>query len=42
MGGLSRDAGFELPDRHLGLVQAEEVADLEQRLTAVASALAVT
>ena len=39
MGSLSRDAGFELPDRHLGLVQAEEVSDLEQRLTAVASAL---
>lgn len=39
MGGISRDAGFELPDRHLGLVQAEEVADLEQRLTAMASAL---
>ncbi len=39
LGGISRDASFELPDRHLGLVQAEEVADLEQRLAAVASAL---
>jgi cobyrinic acid a,c-diamide synthase len=39
MGGISRDAAFELPDRHLGLVQAEEVADLDQRLSAVATAL---
>lgn len=39
MGGVSRDTGFELPDRHLGLVQAEEVADLDQRLSAVAAAL---
>ena len=39
LGGISRDANFELPDRHLGLVQAEEVGDLEQRLSAVASAL---
>lgn len=42
LGGISRDAAFELPDRHLGLVQAEEVADLEQRLSAAASALAGT
>lgn len=39
LGGISRDAHFELPDRHLGLVQAEEVGDIEQRLSAVASAL---
>ncbi len=39
LGGICRDAAFELPDRHLGLVQAEEVADLEQRLSAAASAL---
>jgi cobyrinic acid a,c-diamide synthase len=38
-GAVTRDAGFELPDRHLGLVQAEEVGDLEQRLDAVAGAL---
>ena len=39
LGAVMRDAGFELPDRHLGLVQAEEVGDLDQRLTAVAAAL---
>jgi cobyrinic acid a,c-diamide synthase len=38
-GAVARDAGFELPDRHLGLVQAEEVGDLEQRLDALAAAL---
>jgi cobyrinic acid a,c-diamide synthase len=42
VGGISRDAALELPDRHLGLVQAEEVADLEERLSAAASALAGT
>jgi cobyrinic acid a,c-diamide synthase len=42
VGAVSRDAAFELPDRHLGLVQAEEVADLEGRLSAAASALAGT
>ena len=39
LGGISRDASFELPDRHLGLVQAEEVADLEERLSALAATL---
>jgi cobyrinic acid a,c-diamide synthase len=38
-GAVNRDEGFELPDRHLGLVQAEEVGDLEQRLDALAAAL---
>lgn len=38
-GAVTRDVGFELPDRHLGLVQAEEVGDLEQRLNALAAAL---
>ena len=42
LGAVMRDAGFELPDRHLGLVQAEEVGDLDQRLTAVAAALKET
>jgi cobyrinic acid a,c-diamide synthase len=39
LGAVMRDAGFELPDRHLGLVQAEEVGDLDQRLDAIAAAL---
>ena len=39
LGGISRDVAFELPDRHLGLVQAEELTDLDQRLSAVAAAL---
>lgn len=39
LGGLTRDPALELPDRHLGLVQAEEIADLEQRLAASAAAL---
>ncbi len=38
-GALLRDSGFELPDRHLGLVQAEEVGDLDGRLAAAAAAL---
>jgi len=38
-GAVTRDVGFELPDRHLGLVQAEEVGDLDQRLDALAAAL---
>lgn len=42
LGAVMRDAGFELPDRHLGLVQAEEVGDLEQRLNALAVALQAT
>lgn len=41
-GALMRDGGFELPDRHLGLVQAEEVGDLDARLSAAALALQKT
>jgi len=41
-GGLPRDMRFELPARHLGLVQAEEIDDLESRLAAAATAIAST
>lgn len=41
-GALPRQANFELPARHLGLVQAQELADLEQRLDRAADALAET
>ena len=36
LGALSRDAGLVLPERHLGLVQAGETADLEARLERLA------
>lgn len=39
-GALPREAGFELPSRHLGLVQADELADLDARLDGAADALA--
>ena len=39
LGGIFRDGAFELPDRHLGLVQPEEIGDLERRLSGMASAL---
>lgn len=39
-GALPRSAGIELPSRHLGLVQAGELADLEQRLDQAAAELA--
>ncbi|MGB8973757.1 MAG: cobyrinate a,c-diamide synthase [Pseudomonas capeferrum] len=38
-GGLSRELGIELPSRHLGLVQASELNDLDARLDAAAEAL---
>ncbi|CJK36553.1 cobyrinic acid a%2Cc-diamide synthase [Streptococcus pneumoniae] len=39
-GALPRSLDMELPSRHLGLVQAEELADLDARLDAAADALA--
>lgn len=35
-GALPRETGVVLPERHLGLVQAEETAELESRLDALA------
>ena len=42
LGSLDFDRTIELPERYLGLVQAEEVADLEARLQAVAARVAGT
>jgi len=41
-GALPYDEAFQLPDRHLGLVQASEIGDLEQRLDRCSAALART
>ncbi|MFC0397451.1 cobyrinate a,c-diamide synthase [Paraburkholderia rhizosphaerae] len=42
MGSISSTADIELPDRHLGLHQAAEIADLDRRLDLAADALAST
>ncbi|POZ51478.1 cobyrinate a,c-diamide synthase [Methylovulum psychrotolerans] len=42
LGSLPRDPQMVLPERHLGLVQAAEIADLDSRLTRAAEAVAVT
>ncbi len=41
-GALPRAAAIELPSRHLGLVQAEELPDLDERLDSAADALAAS
>ncbi|WP_432467480.1 cobyrinate a,c-diamide synthase [Agarivorans sp. Z349TD_8] len=41
-GYLQKNSGLTLPERHLGLVQAEELADLDQRLDLAAAMLAET
>lgn len=38
-GALSRDEAASLPSRHLGLVQADELADLDARLDGIAAML---
>lgn len=38
LGALPRDAALALPERHLGLVAAEELVDLDARLDALADA----
>jgi cobyrinic acid a,c-diamide synthase len=42
LGGLRRDAGFALPERHLGLTVASELPDAMARLDALADAMAAT
>jgi cobyrinic acid a,c-diamide synthase len=36
LGALTQDSHFTLPERHLGLVQASETADIDRRLDALA------
>jgi cobyrinic acid a,c-diamide synthase len=40
LGALPRDERFVLPGRHLGLILAQEIADLDARLDAIADTLA--
>jgi len=42
LGALPRDDGFVLPERHLGLVQAQEIEGIEARLDRLGGELAAT
>jgi cobyrinic acid a,c-diamide synthase len=42
LGGIPHVQEFTLPERHLGLVQAEEVSDIDTRLSAAAALIAST
>jgi cobyrinic acid a,c-diamide synthase len=42
LGALMRDDSLVLPGRHLGLVQAQEIADIETRLDRLADRIAAT
>jgi len=42
LGALPQDSGLAIPDRHLGLVQAGEIDDLDVRLDRAADAIAMT
>ncbi|MCW3478475.1 cobyrinate a,c-diamide synthase [Neisseriaceae bacterium JH1-16] len=42
LGTVMRDEAMTLPERHLGLVQAQEIADLEHRLQQAAAQIAAT
>jgi cobyrinic acid a,c-diamide synthase len=42
LGALPQDAALAIPDRHLGLVQADEITDLHTRLDRAADAIATT